>query len=272
MQYKWTIGALLTAISLGGALHGISFENPFASKPMESANQTMKVLVAHDVPGVVLEVKGKYKIFDPNKNSFISTRFIGKRKFVQSYSDGLKWGEEFPGVYQITIVPENEKTTTLVDGVEYSGNVFVYDIGGTISVVNEVPLDDYVKAVASYRYDRKLPQELANAVAIAIRSEAWLQHQSAQQKYWDVQANLAGYQGSAAAQDNRFAKAVKDTRNMILTKDGRPVSLDWATAKNNPGEPSEISFSEAEQLANNGDHAVQILQKAYPSSSLFLIK
>lgn len=272
MQYKWTIGALLTAISLGGALHGFSFENPFASKQIETPQQTMKVLVAHDVPGVDLEVKGKYKIFDPNKKSFISTRFIGKRKFIQAESDGLKWGEEFPGVYQLLIVPDDAKTTTIVNGKEYAGNLSVYDIGGTISVVNEVPLDDYVKAVASYNYDRKLPQELANAVAIAIRSEAWNQHQSASQKFWDVQASFVGFQGSEAALDNRFAKAVKDTKNMILMKDGKPLSMDWAAAKGVSTESSQISLAEAEQLANNGDHAIQILQKAYPQGSLFLIK
>jgi stage II sporulation protein D len=272
MQYKWTLGALLTAISLGGALNGINFENPFSSKQVESSQQMIKVLVAHESPGVVLEVKGKYKIFDPNKNAFISTRFVGKRNFVQTLSDGLKWGEEFPGVYQIAIVPENEKTTTLVDGVEYSGKISVYDIGGAISVVNEVPLEDYVKAVASYNYDRKLPQELSNAVAIAIRSEAWYQHKNAKQRFWDVQADNVGYQGSAVAQDNRFAKAVQSTRNMILTQGGKPLSLDWASAKNSPAETSEISFAEAEQFAGNGDQAVQILQKAYPQGRLFLIK
>lgn len=264
MQYKWMIGAMLAAISLGGPLHGISFENPFASKPAEATPQMMKVLVAHNVPGVVLEVKGKYKIFDPNKNAFISTRYIGKRKFIQTIADGLKWGEEFPGVYQITIVPDDKKTTTLVDGTEYTGNIYIYDVGGTISVVNEVPLEDYVKAVASYNYDRKFPQELANAIAITVRSFAWHQHQNAPQKFWDVQADKVGYQGSAAAQDNRFAKAVKDTRNMILTKDGSAITADWSSA--------DISLSEGEQLANNGDHAVQILQKAYPQGTLTLIK
>lgn len=263
MQYKWMLGALLTAISFGGALHGISFENLFASKQSESIPQMMKVLVVHNNPGVVLEVKGKYKIFDPNKNSFISNRYIGKRKFIQASSDGLKWGEEFPGVYQIMIVPDDKKTTTLVDGMEYMGNIFVYDIGGAISVVNEVPLEDYVKAVLSYNYDRKFPEELANALAITIRSNAWHQHQNAPQKFWDVQADKVGYQGNKIAQDNRFAKAVKDTRGMILTQEGKPLSLNWESA--------DISLTEGEQLANNGDQAIQILEKAYPQSTLNLI-
>lgn len=271
MQYKWTIGALLAAISFGGSLNGISFENPFSSKQSETTQRTMKVLVAHSVPGVVLEVKGKYKIFDPNKNSYISTRFIGKRNYMEVQPEGLKWGEEFPGVYQIRIVPDDKKTTTVVDGIEYTGNLSVYDIGGKISIVNEVPLEEYVKSVASYNYHQKLPQELANAVAIAIRSDAWVQHQNAHQKYWDVQGDKVGYKGSAAS-DNRFAKAVKDTRNMILTKQGKPFSIDWAFSKNPQSETSEISLAEAEQLANNGDHAVQILQKAYPQSALFLMK
>lgn len=265
MKYKWTALALLTAISIGGSLHGFSFENFFSSKPAEAAPSMMKVLIVHNVPGADLEVRGKYKIFDPNKNAFISTRYLGKRNFIQAQAEGLKWGEEFPGVYQIRIVADDKNTTTLIDGREYTGNISVYDIGGTISIVNEVPLEDYVKAVASYHYyDSRFPQELANAIAIAIRSEAWHQHQNHQQKYWDVQADKTGYLGATSAQDNRFAKAVKETKGMILAKDGAPLSLDWNSA--------DISLAEGENLANNGDHAVQILQRAYPQGTLTLIK
>lgn len=272
-MHKWILGMGLAALSLGGALNGGFIENLTSSKPVETAAPSIKVLVAHDLPGVVLEVKGKYKMFDPNKNSFISTRYAGKRKFIQPLSDGLKWGEEFPGVYQIMIVPDDAKTTILVDGVEYSGNVSVYDIGGAISVVNEVPLEDYVKSVASYKYERKLPQELANAAVIALRTEAWYQEQNNLQKFWSVQADKTEYHGSASAQDNRFAKAIKDTRNMILTKQGKTLSIDWFSSNPSPqAESSEISFAEAEQLANSGDHAAEILRKAYPQGTIFLIK
>lgn len=52
----------------------------------------IKVLVMHDKPAATLDVKGKYRIYDPNTNEHISTRFIGKRQQIQAISGGLKWG------------------------------------------------------------------------------------------------------------------------------------------------------------------------------------
>ncbi len=136
---------------------------------------TIKVLVTHDKPGVVLEVKGKYKIYDPHQNMYISTRFIGKRKFIQAISDGLKWGEEFPGIHQIRIVPDDPNTTTLVDGIEYKGSIFVYDIGGTISVVNEIDIEDYLKSILEPQFDDNLLPETFASIAITARTNAYYQ-------------------------------------------------------------------------------------------------
>ncbi|MCB1119781.1 MAG: hypothetical protein KDK65_07465, partial [Chlamydiia bacterium] len=97
---------------------------------LEAKEPMIKVLIAHDVSGVVLEAKGRYQIYDPHTKEFVVKRAQGKRKLIQPLKEGLKWGEAFPDLYQLVFVPDSEKTTFLVDGVEYQGNVYVYDIGG----------------------------------------------------------------------------------------------------------------------------------------------
>lgn len=266
---------LLLAITTTGGLHAGAIENLFSNfwkKPTQE-DPAIGVLIVHDEPGVVLEVKGKYKIYDPNTNGYVSTRFVGKRKFVQPTSDGLKWGEEFPGVYQLKIIPDDDKTTTLVDGVEYRGNVYVYDIGGAISVVNEVPVDEFLKATVAPMYETKLPEELASAIAIAARTNLWFQRENSPSKYWSVEAGKVGYEGSAAAvKTNEFSKAILSTHNMVLSKNGSTFPVDWGTklGRDNPVK-AQITLNEAESLASKGQDASKILNQAFPGSSIVLI-
>src|SRR5262249_11555913 len=147
--------------------------------------------------GVVLEVKGKYKIFDPHTKEHISTRYTGKRKFIQAVSDGLKWGEEFPGVHQLLVTPDGPDVTIIVDGIEYHGPVYVYDIGGTISVVNQVPVEEYVSSILSQHYREPLSPETLAAIAIAARTSAYYSAENPKSDYWSIDAQQMGYQGFA---------------------------------------------------------------------------
>jgi stage II sporulation protein D len=264
----------LSMLCVGGSLHAGAIENMLGSwwKAEKRPSPTIAVLIVHDKPGVVLEVKGKYKLYDPHTNAFVSTRFIGKRKFMQALTDGLKWGEEFPGIYQIKIVPDEAKTTTLVDGVEYQGDIYVYDIGGTVSVVNYIPVDEYLNSISMPKIEKKLPDELNAAIAIAARTNAWYQAQNAQSKYWAVDAAKVGYGGRAAAPANGLTEAIYKTKNMIMIKDGTPFAVEWPAHQDGSNSlPAQISLAEAETLADHGDHAAEILNQVFPGVSLSLI-
>lgn len=240
----------------------------------EKEMPNVNILIAHDVPGVVLEVKGKYKIFDPHTSEFISTRFIGKRKFVQAIPDGIKWGEEFPTVHQIQIVPDDARTTTIVDGVEYRGVITVYDIGGTISVVNQIPLEDYVLSVLNPFYSPDLPEELAAAFAIAERTNALYYLKNSPSRYFTFNKENLNYKGLVRTDKEAFAPAVKETERMVMVKDHAPFSIYlFGDRRGESAQPTlgKLSLDEAVDLANQGQHAAQILKLAFPGSSVTLI-
>jgi stage II sporulation protein D len=236
----------------------------------------IKVLIIHDQPGAILEVKGKYKLFDPNTGVHLATRLTGKRKFVQPLTDGLKWGEEFPGIHQIEIIPDDPRGVTLVDGVEYKGAIYVYDVGGTISVVNEVPLEEYLKVLLTRQFDKRLPSELACAVAIAARTSAWHQSESCPNTYWSVEAARVGYQGNAAVLNNWLSEAIDATRHMVMKKNGHPFLAEWGSAAGEAkgAKPvfSCITLLEAEDLAQKGQNAAKILTQAFPEVTVTLIE
>ena len=61
-------------------------------KQSPPAPPAVNVLVIHDQPSIMLEVKGKYQLYDPHDESHISTRFLGKSKPIEAMSGGLRWG------------------------------------------------------------------------------------------------------------------------------------------------------------------------------------
>lgn len=251
------------------------FKKPAVSKPPK-----IRVLIVHDEQGVVIEVKGKYKIYDPHTGEHISTRFVGKRKYMQAVRDGIKWGEEFPGVFQLLIVPDENSTTTLVDGIEYRGPIYVYDIGGTISVVNEVPIEAFLSSTLAQRYRKKLPEEFMAAVVIAARTNAYYAAANPKNQYWSVDASTANYQGDAIIdQSSEVEKAIKDTRYMVMSNlpsgnsQINAFPAEWKTepVDYNQQYISKITFDQAEELAKQGEDASKILMKAFPGVKIELI-
>lgn len=228
--------------------------------------QLIRVLLVHDKPGVILEVKGKFKLYDPKDFSHVSSSFTGKRRYIQALNDGIRWGDEFPGVYQLMIVPESQATTTVVDGIEYRGSIYVYDIGGTISIVNDVYVEDYLQSILAPHYREGTSTEVLAAIAIAARTTAYYQAYNPKNTYWDVDARQVNYQGYAATNLNSpIEDAIIETRYLIMSKAGKnavevPFSAQWAD--------SRITVAEAEKMASKGDHAAQILERAFPGTTL----
>lgn len=253
----------------------------FRSAP-PSTPPKIKVLIVHDQPGVVLEVKGKYKILDPHAKEHISTRFVGKRKFIQAVRDGIKWGEEFPGVHQLKIVPDEKTTTTLIDGIEYRGAIYVYDVDGAISIVNETYIEDYLTSILALRYRDPQPEEALATIAIAARTTAYYQAENPKSEFWAADGRQVGFQGFVTTrQPSGIERAIRATRYMVMSRSSgkkgqiNPFIADWKQ----PGQSksavqaivSQIGLNQVDEMAKQGEHAAQILAKAFPGIKIELI-
>ncbi|MCB1114441.1 MAG: hypothetical protein KDK62_06765 [Chlamydiia bacterium] len=222
---------------------------------------SVKVLVVKSKPGVVLEVKGKYKLYDPNTMEHISTRFVGKRRYMQALSDGLRWGEQFPGIYQLLIVPDENGTTTLIDGVEYSGSLYVYDVGGKISVVNDVYVEDYIDSLLTGSGSGLMPEEALGAMAIVDRTQAYYAANNPKTAFWALDGAKVGYEGHPnLPKSPRVENTLGTTKYMVLTEGDKPFNANWDNAS--------ITLDEAQRLGAQGENAAQILKRAFPSAQL----
>ena len=238
------------------------------------------VLLLNDQPGVMIDVQGKYKLYDPHTEKHLGTRYVGKRKMIQGIATGLKWGEEFPGIYQLQIMPDDPMTKIIVNGVEYPGSIFIYDIGGSVSIVNRVDLEDYLICTLSKQHYGQLPEETFSAVAIVARTFAYFEAENPRSQYWAVDAQQVGYQGNADVDiKSQLAKAIHVTSGMVLSLTGAyegvvtPIAAQWGPTSGSQGNKhqgvySRISLFEADELGKNGKDAAAILSKAFPEAHI----
>ena len=236
---------------------------------------SIKVLVAKEVKALSLEVTGKYNIYDPFLGSRLGTRYLGKSATIESVSDGIRWGEVFPGVYQIVIVPDSPATTTIINGVEYKGSVFVYQVEGSLDIVNEVPVEDYVNSILSTQFTGGTPDEALAALAIAARTDACHAALKYKDRFWHVEANKVGYEGHAVtSRDSGIAEVMQSTRNLVLSRtrafDGTVTPFRTHCLETEYGESKHSSWSldQAEALAHKGENAAQILNAFFPETTV----
>lgn len=246
-----------------------------------SESPKIRILILHNVEGAHLEVRGRYTLHDPYTNSHMSSRFAGKSRHIQAFGDGLKWGESFPGLYQLKIEPADSRMEVTIDGRHYEGSVYIYDIGGTISIVNQIPVENYVESLlAAYQGEELEPETLA-ALAIAARTNAYFQSVNPKNSYWAVDGQKVDFQGVVFL-DSAIQQAIQQTRYMIMSKTSvyekvaTPFPAQFSLQAGGQGakdmEVSNITLEEANAMAKEGAHAAQILAKAFPGSTIMLMR
>lgn len=189
---------------------------------------TIRVLVKKEVEGALLEVKGSYKVFNPCDQKYLSAGFRANRFYLSAQSNGVKWGETFSNIFQIKIVPNNAKTTFVIDGLEYKGSIEAYNVEGNLYIVNETDIESYIKSVLTSRLcDRTFSKEALEAIAVVERTNAYDMAQNPKSKHWHLYAEDRSFKGcsnSSLSRDIDFA--VDNTKNMILTYHGSPFPTD----------------------------------------------
>lgn len=218
----------------------------------------IRILLSKEMPDAMLEAKGGFRVIQ-NETGKILSSGITKRFPVLATQDGLRWGEAYPDVYALTLIPTHPEASFYVDGIQYKGIISIYsNRDNCVTVVNELPVEEFLKSNLSLKYQQPLSKEAIAALAILGRTEiaARLAHrkESLSSKPWDVAADEVGYYGyGVTLQKSCVEDAVNWTRFMVLesTKGGFPTQLDLTTEK-------------AEELASMGYDAQKILMNTFP--------
>ncbi len=115
-----------------------------------------------------------------------------------------------------------------VNGKSFKGSMeIIGEREGTLTVINELPLEDYVMGVLAGEIPRDWPLEALKAQAIAARTFAVLKRTAAREKneLYDLEntAQFQMYQGSGLVNE-KIQQAVRETQGQIATYDSKPIS------------------------------------------------
>jgi len=150
---------------------------------------------------------------------------------IHELENGLKWGEEFPGIHQIYIKPRSSDTSIFINGVQYAGAVAVFGINGKINIVNDIDIEQFVKSKLTSQFLSPLEPEVLSALAILVRTDAYYHATKANSNsFWHVNAKEIDYQGSAlVVQNSTIDRAVESTRHLILLHSENGQNTPFAT-------------------------------------------
>ncbi|NGX56044.1 MAG: hypothetical protein K1060chlam5_00278 [Candidatus Anoxychlamydiales bacterium] len=209
--------------------------NSFAKEMYEvqpDAPSNIQVLLAKNVTEALLEAKGAYVIIDPSTGHKVTSSLLSKRFLVRAGNAGIKWGEEYPGIHQIYVMPKDKNSSLLLNGIEYNGGIAIFQIKEKINVINDVDIESFLKSTLSPQFPYPLENEVMASIAIAARTTAYLHVKKNQDAFWHIAYDDAGYYGSAIVQpESHVSSAIDKTKNLILvhTKEGqnRPFAAYW---------------------------------------------
>ncbi len=220
--------SIFLSVSLFFSFNVLQAKTQMEEKKEEPLPQ-IKILIKQDSQGALIESKGGFTISNPESGKKLSSGNKGKRCYLQPLPDGIKWGEGFPGVYQIALSGQSKNDTFLVDGVEYEGSLTVYEIDQHISIINQIPLENYLKYWLSEQFDGEhLDMKLLKSLAIIKRTQLYYTLAKNKNAFWQIDASRSNFLGYSQSQlDSYIDEAVDSTQAVILTYNYKPFYPEW---------------------------------------------
>ncbi len=262
----------------------IAFTNPSHAIKIGLLTEVDEAGVGTDIAGRMISV---------HTNRTVATTEALKGYILVPYNGSIairSAGKYFPlNTDSLVLRPDNDGFVS-TKGRWYRGKLMVKNVGGKLTVINDINLEEYLKGVVPAEMPSSWESEALKAQAIAARSYA-LANLGKQSKYgYDLKDNTEDQAyGGASSETSKTNKAVEDTLGLVLTYDMKIISAYYSASAggmtntsswggNVPYLHSVFSFDEeygkkghgigmsqygANNLAKQGYNAYQILQYFY---------
>ncbi|WP_051273180.1 SpoIID/LytB domain-containing protein [Desulfotruncus alcoholivorax] len=147
--------------------------------------------------------------------------FLGKDPGTQYYVDGsgkVKRLATSDSINLVSIYKNNQQRS-------YRGSFEIRRIGNLITAINELPIEEYLYGVVPAEMPVMFPSEALKAQAVAARSYVISQLGSYASYGFDVLDNQSNHVYGGFNKENPVAaKAVDETRGLVLVYRGQPVA------------------------------------------------
>ena len=241
--------------------------------------------------GIGTDINGRMISVHTNRTVCTTDALKGYRLVAYGDEIAVKIGKNYYnlGTDALVLRPDKDGFVS-AKGRWYRGKLHVKNIDGKLTVINDIPLEDYLKGVVPAEMSPSWEYEALKAQAIAARSYA-LANMGKQARYgYDLKDNTEdqAYKG-ATAETSRTNRAVEETEGLVLTYDMKIISAYYCASAGGmtntnawgnslPYLHSVFSFDDeigkkghgvgmsqhgANNLAKQGYNAYQILQYFY---------
>ncbi len=134
------------------------------------------------------------------------------------------------------------KGDLLVNGAHYPGNIEVWNGKDSLYLINELPLEEYIKSVVSAEVGKNWDMEALKVQAVISRTYAlYHKKKNGMNGNYDLTSSVLHqvYKGSTA--DTRISYAVMNTEGEVLTYDGKLIEAFYhSTAGGMTEDPEEV--------------------------------
>ncbi len=153
---------------------------------------------------------------------------------------------EYDNTAYLAVYPSSGEVAvplTWFKGYKYHGGFQYIRDGGNISVINFVPMQEYVKGVVPYEMSAQWPLEALKAQALCARTYA-LYNYGKHGRNFDVcgSTDCQVYNGANSATENSD-RAVDETYGMYILYDGKPINAVFHSSDGGATENSENVWS-----------------------------
>jgi stage II sporulation protein D len=128
----------------------------------------------------------------------------------------------------------------LVMGSRYSGDIDIWRGDGGLYIVNELPLEEYVKDVVAAEVGQDWDMEALKVQAVISRTYAVYQKMMSTDSIYQIASSVINQVYKGSSPDVRIAYAVSQTNGEILTFEGKPIEAFYHSTcggkTENPGE------------------------------------
>lgn len=112
-----------------------------------------------------------------------------------------------------------------INSRSYRGKIIICKNGEKYQIINELDIEDYIKGVLKKEISPAWHKEILKAQAIAARTFAYQHIVNNPKGLYHLGSDWQAQEyGGADAEDNRCCIAVDETKGIIMTKNGKPIT------------------------------------------------
>ncbi len=218
-----------------------------ASKPTgrldAPPSAAVRVAILHDLQNLTFKTNDPYTLMNPATGKVLH-RGEGMRTTIALTQGaflfaGLKFKTNRLLIRTDPMVP------VTINGRTFKGDItLVRESDGTITVINEIDIEEYVKGIMYHEASHYWPEEALKAQAVASRTYALYQVQERKGREYDVTSDVfSQVYGGESSERYRTNRAVEATRDQILTYKGKVIPAYFhATCAGHTEDASELWY------------------------------